>query len=209
VAIYTTFLLCEPHKLAEGFPGWLPPLDAPVVRTVRNPFTGAELTLETQAPDWPDTEGSDFTMPPMQVISGQGDYQTYLERRIPSFVQSLPHWCIKNLTSLELVPLVEAAGIVASQLDTPLYSHPSCSAGLEQFDQEFVALLKGSDDATLEGLASRWAATMSTSDYTHSISGDRIADDWTNADAMSLLRPLAALAKKQSGSQRLYLLTEA
>jgi hypothetical protein len=37
MAIYTTFFLADPREVPGGFPGWKPPLPAPVRREFRNP----------------------------------------------------------------------------------------------------------------------------------------------------------------------------
>jgi hypothetical protein len=58
-------------------------------------------------------------------------------------------------------------------------------------------------------LAEKWAARMSTPEYTHSADGsNRLQDDWSVDDALSILRPLGDLAKKAIPGQRLYLLLE-
>ncbi len=58
-------------------------------------------------------------------------------------------------------------------------------------------------------LAQKWAPHMSRPEYTHSADGsNRLQDDWSVRDALSILRPLGDLAKKASSGQRLYLLVE-
>ena len=210
MAIYTTFFLCESRELHPAFPGWKLPLSEPVSRTRVNPFTREEMTVETREPEWDDVDPNDMPMPEMGIVAIEGDYETYLQNRIPPFVQSKPHWCAKNLTSVELAPLVAAAtGSEEKELETALYAHPSLSAGIEQFPDDFVTRLKSADESTLYAIAKKWAAEMSTPDFTHSVSGERIKDDMTLDEALSVVRPIADLAKKQENDQSMYLLTEA
>src|SRR5262245_29535313 len=54
MAIYTTFFLSKPEELPRGFPGWRLPLQQPVRREFRNPFTGKVSIIETREPEWPD-----------------------------------------------------------------------------------------------------------------------------------------------------------
>ena len=72
----------------------------------------------------------------------------------------------------------------------------------------FVARLKAADEPALRAIAQQWASRMSADEFTHSASGQRIQDDWTLEDALSLLAPMAELAKKQQDDQSMYLLTE-
>jgi hypothetical protein len=168
------------------------------------------MRIETRAPDWPDVDPTELEMPKVRVVAiHQGDYNTYLEQRIPPFVQSHPHWCSKNLTSLELTPLVEAAGIENADLEAALFCHPSRIASLEQFPADFLAALKSADTSALHAIAEQWASEMSTPDYTHSIDGERLTEDWTTEEAMSLMQPITKLVQMQDGRQNLYLLVEA
>jgi hypothetical protein len=43
VAIYTTFFVASDDELDAGFPGWKRPLESPIERPARNPFTGEVL----------------------------------------------------------------------------------------------------------------------------------------------------------------------
>jgi len=204
MAIYTTFFLCEPHELYPAFPGWKLSLPEPVSRTRTNPFTGEETTVKTREPEWIDVDPNDMQMPEIGVVAIEGDYETYSQNRIPSFVQSKPHWCAKNLTSIELEPLIAAAtGIEEQELETALYAHPSLSAGIEHIPSDFVDRLKSSNESVLNSIAKKWAAIMSTPDFTHSVDGERIEDD------MGVVRQITDLAKKQENDQSMYLLTEA
>ena len=56
MAIYTTFFLAAPEKVVGGFPGWKPPLPAPVRREFLNPLTKQLVVIETRKPEWPDEE---------------------------------------------------------------------------------------------------------------------------------------------------------
>lgn len=209
MAIYSTFFLSEPAQLPEGFPGWKLPLETPVTQKTTNPFSGEEITVTTRVPEWVDFEPDNIEMPEVQVVAIEGDYQAYLEGRIPPFIRSQPHWCGKNLTSVELEPLAETViGREDVEFDSPLYAHPSLGCGLEQLPEEFVMILQTADDSTLHSIAEQWAEFMSTPDFTHSVSGERIQDNWSVDDALSLLEPIAELVRQAKQDQSLYLLIE-
>jgi hypothetical protein len=210
MAIYTTFFLCESDRLQEGFPGWKPPLAQAVTREWVHPFTREKMTVSTREPEWDDFDPEDVEPLEYRLVSGSGDYATYLEGRIPAFVRSLPHWCAKNLTSLELQPLMAAVtGNEEQELETSLYAHPSSGATLEEFPHGFVSRLKSADGSTLLEHSREWAAAMSAPEYTHSVDGERVYEDWSADDALSNLSSIAELARKQDKEQSMYLLTEA
>ncbi len=210
MAIYTTLFLCESNQLPIAFPGWKLPLPKAVSQTHINPFTQEEMTVETREPDWDDIDPDDFAKPEVGVVPIEDDYDTYLENRIPQFVRSMPHWCAKNITSVELEPLVAATtGSEKKNLETALYAHPSVGAGIQELPNEFVDRLKSTDELTLNKIAKIWATEMSTPNFTHATSGDRIKDDLTIDEALSFIGPIATLAKKHQNSQLMYLLTEA
>jgi len=209
IAIYSTFFNCEPQELLTGFPGWKPPLPQPVIRKRSNPFSGEEILVETREPNWENMEPVDLPIEEVGVVAAEGDYGSYLEQRIPQFVRSVPHWCSKNLTQVELDPLIiEATGLDDSGLETPLFAHPSLGVGIGQVPDSCVQWLKAADESTLVSIAERWAAKMSSEEFTHSVTGDRVADDWTPGEAIALLEPIADLARRITGSQGLYLLVE-
>jgi hypothetical protein len=206
MAIYTTFFLCKPEELPAGFPGWRPPLPQPVRRKVKNPFTNELLTIETREPEWPDAE-DDALDRDYQVIAGKGSYEDYLEGRLPPFVRVRPHWAAKGLTDLELNPLAKAIG-VGSTLECPLYSPPASGAMLHQLPSDMVSQLRALDQRELDAVASRWAARMSTPDYTQSVTGVKLSDGWAASDAMEILKPIAALASQAKDDHGVYLLIE-
>ena len=209
MAIYSTFFLCAPDQLHEGFPNWKPPLPEAVKRKAINPFTGEERVINTREPEWEEFDLDEMAIPELEVVSGKGDYQRFLAERIPPSVKSLPHWCSKNLTSLELEPLVCAViGEEEPKLEYALYAPPTVGSSIERFPEEFVASLKEIDDAAVDAIAERWAAIMSMPEYTHSVSGKRIYEDWAVEDALALLRPIIELAKRHTEGQGMYLLTE-
>jgi len=209
LAIYSTFFLAQPDQLPVAFPDWKPPLPEPVTRKSINPFTREEMTITTCAPEWEGFDPDNMAFPAPQVVAIEGDYQTYLENRIPPFVQSQPHWCAKNLTNVELEPLVAAAtGAPDTKVESALYAHPAIGCGLEQIPDDFIARVKPPSDADLQAIAEQWAKTMSTREHTHSVSGDRLSDDWSVDDALRLLNPIVELLKQHSDAQSLYLLIE-
>jgi hypothetical protein len=207
VAIYTTFFLCNPQQLASGFPGWLPPLPKPVKRQFENPFDGETTTVETREPEWPEGEDAKMMDREHQVVAIEWNYEDYLEGRHPQFIQRQPHWAAKSLTEVELSPLAQALGVEA-KFESPLYGPPSLGAVLQELPPELVPKLGSLDQRGLLAVAEKWAATMSTREYTHSVSGQRLNDGWAPSEAIEILQPLAALAR-QGPDQRMYLLIEA
>jgi hypothetical protein len=203
MAVYTTFFLCQPKDLLRGFPGWRLPLARPVRREVRDPFTGEVRVIETREPDWP--QGADAE--PEQeyrVVAIEGRYEDYLEGRLPPFVHGCPHWAAKGLTVVELTPLFKAAGVEAG-MACPIYGPPSSGALVQQLPPAFFAKLGSLDQ---KSIAKRWAAAMSTREYTHSVSGVKLNDGWTAKEALEILRPLVALAREAEAGQQMYLLME-
>ena len=210
MAIYSTFFLSAPDQLHPGFPEWRLPLPQPVTRKTINPFTREDMTIQTRAPEWDDVDPNDPLFPEMAVVAIEGDYQAYLERRLPPFIQSQPHWCSKGLTLVELDPLIGiVTGIDETRLETPLYAHPSLGSGIDQFPNDFLEHLTAADEAAITAIAEKWAATMSTPEYTHSIDGNRLSEGWTVEDASGILSNIAELARRQEAGQSMYLLTEA
>jgi len=203
MAIYTTFFLCKPEELPRGFPSWRLPLTKPVRRKFRDPFTGEMSVMEPCEPDWPEEAGGGSERE-YRVVAIEGRYEDYLEGRLPPFVRSCPHWAAKGLTVVELKPLFTAAGVTVS-MECAIYGPPSSGAIVEQLPQEFPARLSSLDQETI---AKSWAAALSTPEYTHSVSGEKLYDGWTAEEALEILRPLAALAYKATAGQQMYLLTE-
>jgi hypothetical protein len=203
MAVYTTFFLCEPAELLEGFPGWQMPLEQPVRREIRNPFTGEFMVIESREPQWPD---DDVEIPALNyhAITIEGSYEDYLESRLPPFVRQRPHWAAKGLTLVELNPLIEIIG-VNGEMGPALFSPPSSGNDVEGFPADFLTKLPTLDAPTV---AERWAAALSTPGHTHSASGRKVSDGWSTNDALVVLNPLMALSVKRTGAQEMYLLTE-
>jgi hypothetical protein len=203
VAVYSTFFVAAPAALLSGFPGWKLPLHKPVQREITD-FFGEKRTIETREPLWGDVVTGEEPEPEYGVVAIEGDYAAYLEARLPAFVRKAPHWCSKGLTNVEVDPLGELTDGKPA-LEEGLFAHPSRSAHLFVFRPSIVdGLLKAPQQ-----LAQKWAAQMSTPEYTHSVDGSkRLQDDWAVDDALSILRPLGELAKKATPGQRLYLLLE-
>jgi len=205
--MYTTFFVCKPQELAEGFPGWRLPLPQPVRREFKNPFTGKVSTIETREPEWQD-EGDQAFDRDYQAVAIEGSYEDYLERRLPPFVHTLPHWAAKSLTEVELSPLAQAVG-VAPRFECPLYGPPASGAVLQELSPDMLSKLALLDERGVDAAAEKWAATMSTPEYTRSMTGSNIKDGWTASEAMEILRPIVALARQAGAGQRMYLLIEA
>lgn len=208
MTIYSTFFVCNTEKLPDGFPGWRPPLLKPVRRKVKNPFTGKMTILETRAPEWSDEEESTSLAREYKVVAITGKYEDYLEGRLRPFVRAQPHWCAKGLTEVELNPLGQAAGVEPA-LETTLYSPPSSGALLQQLRPELLAKLLVLDKEGVKAIGERWAATMSTPRYTHSVTGKKISAGCSAEDALAILEPILELARQVSDQQGMYLLIEA
>ncbi len=207
MAIYTTLFLCNPQELKAGFAEWRSPLPKPVKRTFKNPFTGETTTIETCEPEWPDGQDAEVLNREYRVIKRTGNYQDYLEGRLPEFIQEQPHWAAKGLTEIELSPLAEALGVKPS-FECPLYGPPSSSATLQEFPPDMLSKLASLDERGARSMATKWAATLSTREYTHSTSGVKSNDGWSQIDALAVLQPIVDLAQRATAAQRLYLLIE-
>jgi hypothetical protein len=207
MAIYTTFFLCKPEELHGGFPGWRPPLAAPVRRQFKNPFTGELSTIETREPEWLE-EGEEVFERDYQVVAAEGNYKDYLEGRLPPFIRACPHWAAKGLTEVELGPLADALGVVPT-FEFSLYCPPSAGATLQQLPLDMPSKLVSQDQPGLQAIAEKWAARMSTPEYTHSVTGVRLNDGWTASEGMGILRQIVTLARQAAVGQRMYLLIEA
>ncbi len=203
VAIYSTFYLAAPDELLDGFPGWKLPLDEPEKREITS-FFGGKQTIETREPLWDDIAAAEEPASEYGVVAMDGDYADYLEMRLPALVQAAPHWCSKGLTNVELDPL----GTLTDGkpvLEPALFAHPSRGAQL-------LVLRTAIVDAIVQApqpLAQKWAAHMSTPEYTHSANGShRLHDDWRVDDALNILQLIGNVAKQAHPGLRLYLLLE-
>lgn len=211
MAVYSTFFVAELAELPGAFPGWKLPLPEPVTRKSFHPFLGEEITTTSRSPDWDDVDPDSLSIPDYQVVSSEGDYADYLEQRIPSFVRSKPHWCAKGLTNIEIEALANTAlNLHEVSLESVLYAHPAFRSYLMQFPPDFITKLKELGSAiAVEQLAVAFAARMSTTEYTHSVDGERLYEDWTTENARFILEPLVTLAKELSSRQSIFLLIEA
>jgi hypothetical protein len=204
MAVYTTFFLCEPTTLVDGFPGWRVPLEEPVRREIRNPFTGELMVIQSREPEWPENNMDEVPDLNYQAITIEGSYEDYLEARLPPFVHRHPHWAAKELTPAELEPLLDILD-VQGRLEPAIYSPPLSGNAIEEFPAEFLAKLKSID---ARAAAERWAAALSTPEYTHSVSGVKLSGGWTAREAFDILKPIVSLGLKATPAQRMYLLTE-
>jgi hypothetical protein len=64
------------------------------------------------------------------------------------------------------------------------------------------------DNRRVKAIGERWAAIMSTPDYTDSVSGDRLSNGWNVEDAIDIIEPIHRLAQQMSHGQGMYLLVE-
>lgn len=206
MAIYTTLFLSRPEELATGFPGWHIPLPEPVRREFRNPFTGETWVVETREPVWEEA-AHEPSGSRAELVTGTGSYEDYLEGRLPEFVRDRPHWATKSLTNIELDALAGAVGSTAT-LESALYAPPAASAGIEQIPSELLEKLRSLNRSELEPVAERWAEIMSQPEYTHSVSGERVNEDWTLDEALSILGPILDLVQEANHGSQMYLLCE-
>jgi hypothetical protein len=88
MAIYSSFFLCDSTELPRLFRGWRPPRTEPVVRDVKNPYTGEVRQISTREPDWSDSDHESINLD-YRVVAIEGDYYQYLETRLPDEVRAL------------------------------------------------------------------------------------------------------------------------
>jgi hypothetical protein len=207
VAIYTTFFLCDPKQLPEGFPGWQLPLEQPRRRLVSNPFKGELAEIETDEPDWSD-DAKTVQIYTKLSASAITDFQDFLEARLCPFVRRQPHWATKGLTEVELTPLARVVG-VNFPMSTALYAPPAAGGIVQNVPAELLLKLLALRSSDLEPTAMKWATTLSNREFTHSTTGIRISTGWTPEEAVDALNSIVGLARRADSGQRMYLLTEA
>jgi len=179
MAMYSTLFVAEPASLEHGFRHWLDPDDR-----------------------WDGHRD-------LHAGGSVASYPSYLEERIPAFVQGQVHWCSKNLSSVELNPLIRVVTeIGSSELESAILFPERVSAILEAFPVSFGEKLQRAGEFAIRQLAAKWAAVMSTPQFTHSVSGVRVEDDWTSKTALALLQPIVDLLRKRTDHETLYLLVE-
>lgn len=208
MAIYSTFFLCDRETLPLLFPGWRPPRDVPVVREVKNPFTGEMTRVSSREPDWPDDASDTPLSDGYQLIRIEGNYEQYLEARLAPEIRGRPHWCTKGLMEDEMAELGAAAGVEPA-LDVALYAPPRVAATLAEMHRELVLQLAAADGRRLAEIASCWGGAMSMSDYVRTVPDDRTEGDPACAYEFGVIEAIAALARRASSDERLYLLMEA
>ena len=208
MAIYSTFFLCSEDELKAFFPEMRPALEEAVEILITDPSTGEKVKVLTREPEWDDLD-TELPPPDVQVVAGHGDYQEYLESRLPGSLKQIPHWPSKNLTPLELDPLVKAVlGDESAELKPALFSPPSQGRFVSEFPVTFTRVLSIAEDDRVSEFAIEWSSTMSSHEFTHSIAGERIYEDWTIEDALVVINPILELVKKLNQGQRMYLLVE-
>ncbi|MCA9596086.1 MAG: hypothetical protein KC776_22380 [Myxococcales bacterium] len=163
MAVYTTFFAAADAELDAAFPEWTRPLEVPIERLVRNPFTGelvsakrwtVEPDEESPPPPPPETGFLAWLRrllgggPPARfgVTVVKGDYATFLEERAHPFVVSKPHWCTKGLLSLELAGLQKVLTMAEvdfiTYMEKPALVAPrDMAAGLDLVPAELVDAL--------------------------------------------------------------------
>ena len=204
MAVYTTFFAATASELHAAFPGWLEPLRAPVRKTSVNPFTKKPVTYDSWEPE--EVFSSQAALSKISaptVVAIKGDYQAYLQGRLPKGVHALPHLAAKSVLSPHVEQLV---AVVASRdkeaLRPALFATASMetNATLDRLPTWGVDALANVDDGTI----SRLGDTLATSEGWFSDEG------WKAADCAWLVRELrrVALEARARGGD-VYLLTEA
>ncbi len=228
MAIYSTFFLANDAELNTAFAGWKRPLDKPIERVARNPFTG-EVILDQQtgkprmALSWDPTDGAqdepeeqpkprgllgtlkrlfrrDDDAPPRRTVAAiPGDYGEYLESRIPAFVQSAPHWCTKSILSIQLEAIATAIAVPTGQ----------------GFMQRPARIAPRNTEANLDLLPAELVDRLGTLSKVDRVTvAEMLAEDedWHPAsprDIRDILRELRKLARQAKRTGRsVYLLTE-
>ena len=202
----TTFFVCTAAELRRGFPGWLPPLPKPVRRRMKM-GNGKVLEIETQDPLWP----ADHVVPDPEYCSASGaeGYDDFLSARLRPFIRACPHWIARDLQDSEVNPLSAVLGVEAP-MKRVLFGPPASWGCVDQLPSESLSRLSGLDRQGLEDAARRWAAVMSSPKNTQPLIMDvKMTDGWTVREARELLGPLAALARRAKGEQKIYLLVDA
>lgn len=208
MAIYTTLFACPFADLVRGFTRWREPLVVPVLKTRKNPLTGQFESIMSREPTWENPVTEIEQAVEYQATEISGDYSTYLEKRIPTFVRSCAHWCWKGLTELELEELSRAVGIDEACGEVALYAPPSFHATLTRLNPKLIERLAGLSDSQMEDVACLWATAMSSSEHTRSVTGNIVGESWSTEYAMQLLESLTKLVTVAIGKLDLYLLTE-
>lgn len=177
MAIYSTFFACEAGAIGGVLPEWKAPLAVAAPRAVRDPFTGKSKTVMSDEPQWDEPEKAGWmgralsalglrqpalaAPPAMTVVSvPAGDYDGYLESRLPAGVRALPHYCAKGITALEMEALGTALG-VSPALQTALYARPPSPATLDRLDAALTSALASLDAERRRTLSERWAEALS------------------------------------------------
>lgn len=210
MAIYSTFFLCSYSELCLTFRGWVPPLEKPVSRVVVNPFTRKKMTIETREPNWDEIEVelSHLSSDHRIVVGISGDYSNYLEERRQACIQGKSHWSSKNLTSVELEPLISSV-VDDEKLEVALYAPPDLSVMLYKIPDSFVKSLCSTDLKNLNLIAHRWSDNLSSPSFTYSTGDESLMPDFSSSDALNILESIIELARNIEHSQSMYVLIEA
>lgn len=209
MATYSTFFVCMPDELPTGFRGWQPPLPAPVRREIRDFLTGKVIMIETREPEWTtdDIGEADDELPTVDVTRIDGNYQDYLEERLPAFVAARPHWCAKDLTEVELNPLGPAAGFESAVVDA-LYGPPSAAGIIQRFRPELILKLASLDETGRAAVADKWAETLSGPEHTHSGTGIEVQAGCDISEARAMLDEILQIVNTAPSEAGLYVLIE-
>jgi len=161
------------------------------------------MIFPSREPEWDDV---DPDASEVRTASTGYDDASHFERRISPF-ESLPHLCSKGLTNVEMEPLVAAIlNIEEQDLEPALYAHPSFGQSIVGFPEAFVRSLQSAAESILRKFAESSSAKMWAIENGLSGGSKANRDFWTTDQALTILKPIAELARQRTSCQSMYLL---
>jgi hypothetical protein len=180
MSILTDYFIADPQQLAIVFAGWLTVVNEPVVREVKNPFTGQTQRVKEWPPGKPVSDDEPAHSPDLS---------------------NLPHVQLKNIDQVKIATLnnILTSTPVRDALDAflkPVLVHPKNEdIGLNKLPKQLTAALRSLSDDAAEITAKKWQQTE-----------EMQSDQFTSNDCKDVLRSLRGLAQSCKASQRMYLL---
>jgi hypothetical protein len=180
MSILTDYFIADAQQLAMVFAGWLTVANEPVVREVKNPFTGQTQRVK----EWP----------PGRPVSD--DEPTHSPD-----VSNLPHVQLKNIDQVKIATLnnILTGTPVRDALDAfvkPALVHPKNEdIGLHELPKQLTAALRPLSDDAAKMTSKKWQQTA-----------EMQSDQLALSDCQDVLRSLRGLAQSCKISQRMYLL---
>ena len=195
MSTYGVLFVATEDELALMFPGWSLPRAEPDLRTVFDLRLGKPVV----APWWvPDGFSSDHPASPLPrdlrrpavppVVPPEPD-EAFLEERAPKALKSLPHACLRQFDSSDLVALVRH--LVPDDELRPARVAPDNPAIVKLSSHAILGLSAYKSSADLAELAEQWAHLSSE----HGTSLDPI----TTHRILQILRALVTVASQSVG----------